>query len=438
MKRWLSTGVWCFSHILLVACGASGGLEATEAEFRVTYTSPEESQVILERRPQLYVVFSRLLDASTVSTDTVSLQSEFGEDVRGSVSVGNLTPTMISFEPNDKLSTGTTYILRIRASSVRDRIGGTLASPFEVRFAVEGEKPTAPPPGGVNTPGGSPVEDEGVIYGGDGGVNFELDPDGDWTPVGFTGGSHGGRSRASPRLHGGDRVWLAVRGAGKWSGGPGQAILAVIPARGEEILVYTDAAAAFNHPRWGLDESFVSCRVLYPDNTTSYLKFAVTWDASGSPSFGQPVVVASANTLGATKINGYDWAPNGQDFVYLHDTGTVNQLRVMVSGQVSILDGRYSNWPSWSPAGDRIAYSVGGRVVVVNTDGTGMVDLGAGGGGLFSMFSPSGAELVFIGPVATGRLVQIANLSDGTVRTWNAGGPLITGLQGWSSTQEAR
>ena len=87
MKRWFLTGVWWFSHILVVACGASGGLEAPEAEFRVTYTSPEESQVILERRPQLYVVFSRPLDASTVSTDTVSLQSEFGEDVRGSVSV---------------------------------------------------------------------------------------------------------------------------------------------------------------------------------------------------------------------------------------------------------------------------------------------------------------------------------------------------------------
>jgi hypothetical protein len=406
----------------------------TQSTFGIATTSPEEGTTVSDRRPRLHVVFSRPLDSTTVSSETVSLWSKLGERVRGTASVGRLTPAMISFVPDRDLPAGSEYTLRVHAADIRAESGAFALSMFELNFAIKGKRPDdTPAPGGPPTPG-TPKPGPGVIYAGDCNAvgnctmgNLEVDVNGNSVPLDFNGVSHRGRSDPSPRLHGGARVWLRVSDAGG-----GQKLEAVISERNQVIPIFGHASTeTINHPRWAKDEAFVSCRAKDSNSSTggkmNYVKFTVTWDSTGLPSFGAPVVFLSLSGVG-----GYDWAPNGQDIVYRQGA----EILTNVGGQVTVINSG-GTWPSWSPIGNRVMFNRGSSVRVVDPDGSNPVDIPIGAVIPYPAFSPSGEDIAFIGQSASGFVLMVADLQDGSIRELTSLGTGLQGVSGWQSFSEA-
>ncbi len=72
-------------------------------------------------------------------------------------------------------------------------------------------------------------------------------------------------------------------------------------------------------------------------------------------------------------IGGFTWSPDGQQFAYLRPP--FEQLYVVdadgSNGKI-LMDSDFVDWPSWSPNGDKIAFSNRSEVYTINPDGSGL------------------------------------------------------------------
>jgi hypothetical protein len=333
---------------VVAGCAESRTTTAASGPFAVQSTLPEQNGIRDDPRPTLYVSFSRPVLLSSLGPASLTLMSEFGEQIRGATNVRGLTPTLVLFNPESNLKPSTAYALTVHAAEVRGRDGESLAADFVLHFGtVDNSAPPTPTGGGGGSGGGSaPIGS--VIYAGScesllgcANGNFGFDPAGGSVPTAFDGWSGQMGSAPSTRLHAGARVFLRIRDGSSAmpDGKVNRMLAAVIPSSGAEVPILGESSVAYmSGPRWAKNDSFVSyTRDVWTkgSKTISIFKAAVTWDSDGVPSFGAPIadfVYAPGQSAGP-----HDWAPNGKDLIHLETSGT-NQVIVRIAGTEKVLD----------------------------------------------------------------------------------------------------
>jgi Tol biopolymer transport system component len=214
-----------------------------------------------------------------------------------------------------------------------------------------------------------------------------------------------GKRRVSPA--GEERSWT---GSPRWS--PDGSRLAyefrreTFGAPRAEYLVKADGSwgrrlTSGGEPRWspsGQKLSFVRDGDIWAINTDGSGIQRLTNDRRGAPTGApwSPDGTTLAAALGDTSLAGGDLKNVCSEGLYA--------IRADGSGEARIARAKacHPAAPQWSPRGDRIAFSDGGRVVVVNADGSARVALADG---TDPVWSPDGTRLAF----SRGRLFIVAS-----------------------------
>jgi len=117
---------------------ARGTIDATSADadttaVQVLFTSPPEGATGVSLDTTVSVSFDEVIDPSTVSTNSFTLEDDLGAPVTGAVvsSVAGAT-----FTPDSTLSLGTTYVARV-STAVTDIASNPLAAEFSWSFETE-------------------------------------------------------------------------------------------------------------------------------------------------------------------------------------------------------------------------------------------------------------------------------------------------------------
>jgi len=119
-----------------VACG--GGASApgdAPAEFAVTQTSPPANASDVGPRTEIRILFSRPVDADTLSDTAVRVFAPDNREIRGLRQVDRFSPTTVTFQPIEDFFDGATHTLTV-TTELRDTSGQPLTSAHQSNFTI--------------------------------------------------------------------------------------------------------------------------------------------------------------------------------------------------------------------------------------------------------------------------------------------------------------
>jgi TolB protein len=157
-----------------------------------------------------------------------------------------------------------------------------------------------------------------------------------------------------------------------------------------------------------------------PDGT----ELAVTMSKDGNPEIytvdRQGKVLRKLTDSGAIDVSP-TWAPGGNTLAFVSDRDGSPQIFTMDKNGGNVkritFEGKYNSEPDWSPRGDKIVYSSrrdgGFQICLINPDGTGEIQLTAGGDNESPKWSPDGRHIVYSSTRAGGRQI-FSMLANGT------------------------
>jgi len=130
---------------IAVACGGGGSPAPTATVFEVTQVAPADQDADVGLNEDIRIVFSRPVDADSVTATSVQVVTVDGKVVHGTRKVSLLTPTTVSFEPNIDFDAATVHRI-IVSMDVRDDSGQSLVRSHESRFTTQDPPPPMPSP----------------------------------------------------------------------------------------------------------------------------------------------------------------------------------------------------------------------------------------------------------------------------------------------------
>lgn len=391
---------------LMVAAGSGRGRTFTSVvparrRPRVVRINPPRGRADVALTASVVIVFSEPVDPATVTSTTITLESEAGVTISGAVDVA-IDGLSAIFVPRSNLAANTMYRLAVTAD-VRDRDGSPIEIARETTFRTRGV-PVGPAPlpleltanviafrnffGGImlmSPDGSSSVS----VFG-----TTSSDADPAWSPDGTKLVVTRGELRyetelfvLQPRGPGG-AVSLQQRGSdASWSPDgsriafvsrrTGASRIYVMNADGSGLSRLTDGAGEDLSPAWSPDGSRIAfVRTGQPGHDGTL--HVMNADGSGVTSLEQegtsPAWSPDGSRIAFAKLIRDPWR---QDIYVMNVDGTgVVQLTLNSTPAMS-------NGPTWSPDGTRIAFahtpdpdSYPDQIYVMSADGTGIQHIG--------------------------------------------------------------
>ncbi len=172
----------------------------------------------------------------------------------------------------------------------------------------------------------------------------------------------------------------------------GDAQIVVMNADGTGQTQLTFGTAGDNVPDWSPDGT----QIAFQRGDFLPAGDADIWvmDANGSNQTN--LTMSTSSDVGAK------WSPDGTQIAFSRSTGGARQIWVMNAngtGQINLSSNGFSEIrPAWSPDGSQIAFGRGGRIFVMNADGSGGVTpltVDFGDGNATPTWSPDGDKIAF-------------------------------------------
>jgi hypothetical protein len=130
---------------IVVGCSGGGGRPGGATTFEVAQVFPANKVDQVGLRSDVRIVFSRPVDADTVSPESVRVVAEDGGAIFGSRTVSKLTPTTVSFRPNLDFEPSTLHTV-IVTTDVKDADGHALSRGHTSEFMTIAPPPPMPGP----------------------------------------------------------------------------------------------------------------------------------------------------------------------------------------------------------------------------------------------------------------------------------------------------
>jgi len=131
---------------MLIAAACGGGSSpppATPTPFTITEVIPSAGTAGVPNGTGINLVFSRPVDESSLSSESVKVVAENGREIAGTREVGRLTPNLVLFTPWENFVPSARHTITV-TTEVRDTTGAALAQPLQSDFTAEDELPDMP------------------------------------------------------------------------------------------------------------------------------------------------------------------------------------------------------------------------------------------------------------------------------------------------------
>jgi len=128
----------------LVACsGGGGGPAPVTVVFQVTQVSPAPTTSGVPLQQEIRVIFSKLVDPTTVHIQSFNVVAESGDAIPGIRSVLPFTQNVVRFTPEGALLPFATHSIRVN-TQIRDQDGNPLDRDYHFQFLTEEAGPVLP------------------------------------------------------------------------------------------------------------------------------------------------------------------------------------------------------------------------------------------------------------------------------------------------------
>jgi len=210
-------------------------------------------------------------------------------------------------------------------------------------------------------------------------------------------------------------------------------------------LAFTDGSRIYVHDRVSGITETVSDSIPYVESLSwarNGARIAVSgWSIQGDGTWGRDLFGIDPAGSGLAYITsiagfngGYAWSPSGNAIAFARQNGGVQELYLAnadgSNARRLTSEVGFRGAISWSPDGTRIAFDCLTSVCAVNTDGTGVVQLGVGpGDATTAVFSPTGGRLAYVAGTS-GRGDLVVQEADGTATLVAPG--MRASLPSWS------
>ncbi len=126
--------------LLLVGCGGGGGGDLGSVPFSVAGSTPGDGAIDAAVDSALFIVFSRPVNAATLTTGSLRLRTSDGVLVDGTISATGVSPSLATFTPRLPLTENVAYRLTL-SGSIESTTGTPLGADHHICFITESGLP---------------------------------------------------------------------------------------------------------------------------------------------------------------------------------------------------------------------------------------------------------------------------------------------------------